>query len=425
MAHPLLCPSCNFTTRVSDELFARRVNGRRVKIACRGCRTPLLVDATGPHPRITLKPPASSAARRTGASIVLPPAPLARARALREEELPTLRRNEVPTDEAFLPSVTTSEAPSTSWLQTIPPLGTLDAGSFTAPAQRRTPRFVLLGLLLVGCAAGGLWASWNSRGVGSLVDRAEESAGRPEGVEAEAASPAGAARSPRETGASAPSVVGLQGPAAAAPIADEGSGRIVVGGGATAAPPRGASGPSGAIEPSPALAAGDAATGAVAGHRPSMESNVSPGSGSSIALVGSSGALAVAADAVGDTDGDAVAKADSPRAPADVAASGEGIETTESSPEMELRPFDKNAAAASLQVAEGQAGACRGAGDPSGTARVVVTFAPSGRATTATVSGAPFAGTATGGCIASRFRSARVPPFAGSYVTVTKTVVVR
>jgi hypothetical protein len=88
-------------------------------------------------------------------------------------------------------------------------------------------------------------------------------------------------------------------------------------------------------------------------------------------------------------------------------------------------PFDKNAAVTALQVASAQASSCRKAGDPSGMARVVVTFAPSGRVTSATVSGAPFAGTQTGGCIASQFRSARVPAFEGALVTVTRSVVVQ
>jgi hypothetical protein len=38
------------------------------------------------------------------------------------------------------------------------------------------------------------------------------------------------------------------------------------------------------------------------------------------------------------------------------------------------------------------------------------------------VQGAPFAGTSVGGCIASAFRGARVPPFSGDPVSVTKTV---
>jgi hypothetical protein len=87
--------------------------------------------------------------------------------------------------------------------------------------------------------------------------------------------------------------------------------------------------------------------------------------------------------------------------------------------------FDTGAARASLNAAAGGARACKQEGDPSGSASVSITFAPSGRVTSAKVQGPPFAGTATGGCIASAFRSATVPPFEGSPVTVNKTVSIR
>ena len=60
-------------------------------------------------------------------------------------------------------------------------------------------------------------------------------------------------------------------------------------------------------------------------------------------------------------------------------------------------------------------------GDVSGSGRVVVTFAPSGGVASAVVSGPPFEGTAAGACIASRFRGARVPAFAGSPFSVSKS----
>jgi hypothetical protein len=68
---------------------------------------------------------------------------------------------------------------------------------------------------------------------------------------------------------------------------------------------------------------------------------------------------------------------------------------------------------------------CRGPSDPSGTATVIVRYAPSGRVTTATVESGPFVGTPAGGCIAATFRSSRVPPFAGDTVTVKRTVTLR
>ena len=86
--------------------------------------------------------------------------------------------------------------------------------------------------------------------------------------------------------------------------------------------------------------------------------------------------------------------------------------------------FDKSAAIAALTAAASAASSCRRGADPSGTATVFVTFAPSGRVTSANLSGPPFAGTATGGCIAAQMRTARVPRFSGSHVTVSKRVVI-
>jgi hypothetical protein len=84
--------------------------------------------------------------------------------------------------------------------------------------------------------------------------------------------------------------------------------------------------------------------------------------------------------------------------------------------------FDKAAASAALGGAVAKAAACKKAGDPSGQAKVQVTFAPSGRVTVANILGPPFAGTATGSCIAMAFKSASVPPFQGDPMTVSKTV---
>jgi hypothetical protein len=88
-------------------------------------------------------------------------------------------------------------------------------------------------------------------------------------------------------------------------------------------------------------------------------------------------------------------------------------------------PFDKEEARLALTEASGRASVCRKEGDPSGVARVSLTFASSGRVTSANVAGPPFAGTATGGCIAAVLRGVRVSPFQGDHVTVTKTVVIQ
>jgi hypothetical protein len=104
---------------------------------------------------------------------------------------------------------------------------------------------------------------------------------------------------------------------------------------------------------------------------------------------------------------------------------------TPASPEPEPKQvdmggeFDKAAAGVALGAATTQASGCRKGGDPTGVAVVHVTFANSGRATRATIEGPPFAGTATGGCIAAALRGATVPPFGGDRVTVTKRVVIQ
>jgi hypothetical protein len=132
--------------------------------------------------------------------------------------------------------------------------------------------------------------------------------------------------------------------------------------------------------------------------------------------------------------GSAIARAVKPRGPGRSSAltvpqrtpedeAPAGAET--SPPETQAfpsEPFDTAAAAAALEAAASAASGCRKADDPTGTATVIVTFAPSGRVTNATVNGKPFAGTLTGGCIAAAMRRATVPPFVGSSVTVSKRV---
>lgn len=85
------------------------------------------------------------------------------------------------------------------------------------------------------------------------------------------------------------------------------------------------------------------------------------------------------------------------------------------------QPFNKSAAQVALSSAAGSAGSCKKLGGPTGSGKVKVTFAPSGRVTTANVEGGSFAGTSVGSCVASIFRKAKVPPFTGSALTVSKS----
>jgi hypothetical protein len=84
--------------------------------------------------------------------------------------------------------------------------------------------------------------------------------------------------------------------------------------------------------------------------------------------------------------------------------------------------FDTTSARASLEEAGRRAGECRTVDTPAGGARVAVTFAPTGRVTSAVIEAGPFSGTPAGGCVVSKFRTAHVPPFSGESVTVHKTV---
>jgi hypothetical protein len=119
------------------------------------------------------------------------------------------------------------------------------------------------------------------------------------------------------------------------------------------------------------------------------------------------------------------------RARAAVAPSPEAIAPQMVIPPLAAAPpvagtdISRPAAAVAISVAGRRAASCLAADDLRGTMPVSVTFAPSGRVTTATVDGGPFVGTAVGGCIARALRSASVGPFDGAPVTVHSSVRVR
>jgi Meckel syndrome type 1 protein len=84
--------------------------------------------------------------------------------------------------------------------------------------------------------------------------------------------------------------------------------------------------------------------------------------------------------------------------------------------------FDQNAAKASLSAVAFDTAKCREPGGPTGRATVVVTFEPSGKVSSSTVSDAPFAGTSSGACIAAALKRATVPAFTGLPGTVSKII---
>jgi predicted Zn finger-like uncharacterized protein len=83
--------------------------------------------------------------------------------------------------------------------------------------------------------------------------------------------------------------------------------------------------------------------------------------------------------------------------------------------------FNLGEARARLASISGGVQTCK-RGDTSGSGKVEIVFAPSGAAQSATLmGGSPFDGTPTGKCVEARFRQARVPPFGGSPMPVTKS----
>jgi hypothetical protein len=91
-------------------------------------------------------------------------------------------------------------------------------------------------------------------------------------------------------------------------------------------------------------------------------------------------------------------------------------------PPVATTDISRPAVAVAISVAGRRAASCTADNDARSTMPVSVTFAPSGRVTTATVDGGPFAGTAVGSCIARALRGATVGPFDGAPVTVHSSV---
>ncbi|HEY3496754.1 MAG TPA: serine/threonine-protein kinase [Polyangiaceae bacterium] len=89
-------------------------------------------------------------------------------------------------------------------------------------------------------------------------------------------------------------------------------------------------------------------------------------------------------------------------------------------PASERMQFSVGAARSALAAATGRANACQSGEGPSGQGRAMITFSPDGPVSSVSLP-APFAGTPVGACISSAFRSARVPAFTGSAVTLPQS----
>jgi predicted Zn finger-like uncharacterized protein len=109
-----------------------------------------------------------------------------------------------------------------------------------------------------------------------------------------------------------------------------------------------------------------------------------------------------------------------PASPKEPVAAKEAEPKESTPPAAEVGPFDPSAAKEALSAATANVGSCKEMGGPTGTGRVSITFAPSGRPTSVAVSG-DLAGTTVGSCVARLYRAVRVPAFSGDAVTVAKS----
>jgi len=107
-----------------------------------------------------------------------------------------------------------------------------------------------------------------------------------------------------------------------------------------------------------------------------------------------------------------------PEAPAE---SSDTPMTAPEPPTHDPLPFDRSAAAAAMNAAAGMTSSCPAPATGQATVRVSVTFASTGRVTTAIANGKGVSGTATGSCIARKFQSIRLDAFQGPPVTVHKS----
>jgi hypothetical protein len=94
-------------------------------------------------------------------------------------------------------------------------------------------------------------------------------------------------------------------------------------------------------------------------------------------------------------------------------------------PAPEARALHEGAAATAIAVAARRAASCVPRDDTRTTMPVRVTFAPSGRVTTAVLRGGPLLGTEEGACVARALRSATVGAFEGPPVMVSTVIRLR
>ncbi len=188
-------------------------------------------------------------------------------------------------------------------------------------------------------------------------------------------------------------------------------------------------------EPTTTVAANDTGTPPSGVTAPTANDNTPPppGTGNNAAKTGPVNAAPKAASgggAVAKTEHAAAAPAPAPAPAAPKDLSGALAEAAGKKPEApsgggggaSTAPFDRGAAAAALGAVNVQS--CKKPDGPTGSGHVTVTFAPDGSVQSAVIDGGPFPGTPVGGCIAGKYRGARVPAFGGAPVRVGKSFTV-
>lgn len=469
MPYAVTCRSCGARFSVADDLVQKKLSGKVVALRCKRCHEPIRVNASEPPGRRSSRPPAPAArsplpqgparpkprpplkARPTGTLMGIgrpkPPrrklAPVLDEHTKGEVSHDLFDASPPPSDSYVdLSDMAHSEPPSAASAapaanSSAPPLFDLAHSEKIDLSRPSEDVDFLLGLTgSPGTAA--------SLGSPSLTDLARKppsepppSTPKPREVGAPRATPARAVTSetsPSKAPAAPPEkskksaglllALGLFGALGAAALGLRSSQKP-----SNPSPATPVAAPAAIDEPESKSASAEPAAAVPVTPTPSAEPTPEVSPAPSTAAIASAPARAVnpSSNAAANTN-PKVARAE----PATPPAAAPGPESTAKPPTLpkpapaaEGTPFDRSAAASALASAAAQASACRKDGDPSGVANVTVTFAPSGRVTAAKLSGPPFAGTATGGCIASTLRRAKIPAFDGDMVTVGKTIVVQ
>jgi hypothetical protein len=114
-----------------------------------------------------------------------------------------------------------------------------------------------------------------------------------------------------------------------------------------------------------------------------------------------------------------------PRALPSKRAGRKASASRDGAPAESVVPYDKATLAEALNAALQKAEQCDLWGRATGTARLFVTFAPTGRVTDARLVGEPLESAAVARCILHHARGASLPPFEGREFTISRKITLR